>query len=136
VNRDGLTGFTAFVHLLIYSFSYTPKKVLKCCQPVNPSLTRLCQGRLFHDPHHRHPGQVRTKLGLAAGYAGGSGGMTRIYHSRRLAAMHAVHGVTEGKRCGQCAQYNRKGLWCRLNGSSSCQWATNWKACGRWEARA
>jgi hypothetical protein len=59
--------------------------------------------------------------------------MTRIYLSRRLAAMHASHGVAEGRKCGDCKQYNRKGLWCKLNGSSSCQWATNWTACGRFE---
>jgi Fe-S-cluster containining protein len=67
--------------------------------------------------------------------------MTRIYTSRRLAAMHWGYGVTEGKRCGQCGHYQAKTMYCKLfptepyRHGCSCQWAVNWTACGRWENR-
>ena len=75
----------------------------------------------------------RNVLGM---YCRTRGDMTRTYHSRRLRAMHAAHGVTEGRKCGECKHYRMLGMWCELNTSGSTQWATNWAACGAWETRA
>ena len=67
--------------------------------------------------------------------------MTRIYLSRRLQAMHATHGVTEGQRCGHCAQYQAKNMYCRrfptapYRHGQCASWATNWAACGKWQER-
>jgi len=67
--------------------------------------------------------------------------MTRIYTSARLARMHASHGVTEGQRCGHCAQYQATSMYCLLlptephRHGRSASWATNWVACGKWQGK-
>jgi hypothetical protein len=62
--------------------------------------------------------------------------MTRIYTSKRLQAMHASHGVTEGRKCGECRYYVREGMWCMVYVGPSYDWKAEWSACGKFTPRS